>query len=167
MSSIYNAFQKFKRNKGIPTSSTIHVMGGKEYKPDTKEQTKQQNKSKKQLHLLIWKDFYSDFNSKIWISYRKNFESLSGHTSDSGWGCMYRTGQMILANTLSVLFLGRNFRLQEATDEQNKIFHRIISFFADEKEAPYSIHKISELGVEMGMQISEWYSPTMIVQIIK
>lgn len=75
--------------------------------------------------------FLDDFESKIWLTYRSNFRpipksqdpratsamsfsvrlksqfSQDGFTSDSGWGCMIRSGQNVLANTLLILRLGR------------------------------------------------------------
>lgn len=38
----------------------------------------------------------------IWITYRSNFPELmeSNHISDTGWGCMIRVGQMLLASAL-------------------------------------------------------------------
>lgn len=82
---------------------------------------------------LGWPEtFISDFESRIWITYRSNFDPIPkpqnydgnstitlgvrlrsqlmdphGFTSDTGWGCMIRSGQNLLANALSVLFLGR------------------------------------------------------------
>lgn len=81
------------------------------------------------------KAFLSDFGSRIWISYRSNFTPIpqaktpeatssmtlgvrlrshlmdpQGFTSDTGWGCMIRSGQSLLANTFSVLLLGRGKR---------------------------------------------------------
>jgi len=40
--------------------------------------------------------------STIWITYRNNFPELmeSKHISDTGWGCMIRVGQMLLASAL-------------------------------------------------------------------
>jgi hypothetical protein len=75
--------------------------------------------------------FLDDFESRIWMTYRSNFQPISksqdpraaaalsfavrirqlgqneGFTSDTGWGCMIRSGQSLLANTLSLIKLGR------------------------------------------------------------
>jgi cysteine protease ATG4 len=76
--------------------------------------------------------FLDDFESRIWLTYRSNFPAIpkskdpnaasamtfsvrlrsqlidsAGFTSDTGWGCMIRSGQSLLANALSALHLGR------------------------------------------------------------
>ena len=71
--------------------------------------------------------FLDDCESRIWLTYRSNFppikksseasmtlsvrlRSLADHqgfTSDTGWGCMIRSGQCLLANALASLRLGR------------------------------------------------------------
>ena len=76
--------------------------------------------------------FLDDFESKIWLTYRSAFPLIpksqdpkassamsismrikqqlantNGFSSDSGWGCMIRTGQTLLANALLINELGR------------------------------------------------------------
>lgn len=76
--------------------------------------------------------FLDDFESRIWMTYRSAFPPIArsadpnavtslsfamrlkaladpqaGFSSDTGWGCMVRSGQSLLANTLIICQLGR------------------------------------------------------------
>lgn len=76
--------------------------------------------------------FRDDFESKFWFTYRSDFPPIpksddpnaqhsmslgvkirsqfgntSGFTTDTGWGCMIRSGQSLLANALSMVRLGK------------------------------------------------------------
>ena len=87
----------------------------------------------KEYENTVWpEEFLDDFESRLWFTYRNNFPTIEessgardptasslsmrirthfvhggGFTSDTGWGCMIRSGQCLLANALAVLKLGR------------------------------------------------------------
>jgi hypothetical protein len=70
------------------------------------------------------REFRLDFYSRIWCTYRSQFEPIgnSDFTSDAGWGCMMRTGQSLLAQALLFHHIGRGKCHNGAIEEMNSPF---------------------------------------------
>ncbi|KAM0748846.1 hypothetical protein T439DRAFT_357999 [Meredithblackwellia eburnea MCA 4105] len=163
--------------------------------------------------------FYHDFYSRIGLTYRTGFPPIpcspssggglfnqlsmsigrgsSGRTSeglssDSGWGCMLRTGQSLLANALISVHLGRDWRRPlppvptPTTNGQGQTPHfsvppptplspshatytRIISLFLDDPSplAPFSVHRFALMGKQLGKEVGEWFGPSTAAGAIK
>lgn len=133
-------------------------------------------------------DFLDDLESRISLTYRNNFSPIAksadpaaasamsfstklrnlgnqgGFTSDTGWGCMIRSGQSLLANSLAVLKLGRDWRKGEKEEEHKKL----LALFADTPEAPFSIHKLVQHGAEAcGKHPGEWFGPSAAARCLQ
>jgi cysteine protease ATG4 len=133
--------------------------------------------------------FLDDFESRIWMTYRSGFAAIQksqdpkatatmsfrvrmqnlaspGFTSDTGFGCMIRSGQCILANALQILRLGRDWRWQDHTTDATHC--AILSLFADDARAPFSIHRFVEHGAAVcGKYPGEWFGPSAAARCIQ
>ncbi|KAL7648308.1 UNVERIFIED_CONTAM: hypothetical protein RMT77_000214 [Armadillidium vulgare] len=112
-------------------------------------------------------DLRSDFLTRIWLTYRRNFPLISDttFTSDKGWGCMLRCGQMVMAESLLRYHFGRDWKW--SPEEESKSYLRIISLFEDDRTQPFSIHQIAQIGVEFGKKVGEWYGPNTVAHVLK
>ncbi|KAL2135670.1 hypothetical protein VTI74DRAFT_7351 [Chaetomium olivicolor] len=133
--------------------------------------------------------FLDDFESRIWMTYRTGFDVIprstdpkatsalsfamrlktsfgdqTGFSSDTGWGCMIRSGQSLLANALLVSRLGRDWR--RATDPDGE--REILALFADDPRAPYSLHNFVKHGaISCGKYPGEWFGPSATARCIQ
>ncbi|KAF5677269.1 cysteine protease atg4 [Fusarium heterosporum] len=133
--------------------------------------------------------FINDFESRIWMTYRSEFEPIprsenpqatsslslsmrlksqlgdqSPFSSDSGWGCMIRSGQSLLANAITMVRLGRDWRQGQSLEEEC----RILRDFADDPKAPYSIHSFVRHGASAcGKYPGEWFGPSATARCIQ
>lgn len=167
-------------------------------------------KSQSSQALTEWpQEFLDDVESKLWFTYRTNFPvipcsrdgpssvnigrllrgsgvDLNGFTSDVGWGCMIRTSQSLLANSIVILQLGRDWRrpsLSNSTsmdvdtsndkhlspafvlDEKEA---KIVAMFADHPKCLFSVHNFVKHGeVACGKKPGEWFGPSAAASSIK
>lgn len=144
--------------------------------------------------------FLDDFESRIWMTYRSNFTPIprsqdpassssmsfsvrlrnlterEGFSSDTGWGCMIRSGQSLLANALIMLQLGREWRRPQAmtppastsSTSTTQTEAHILSLFADSPDAPFSIHRFVQHGASAcGKHPGQWFGPSATASCIK
>lgn len=119
--------------------------------------------------------FKRDFMSRIWMTYRREFPIMNGsnYTSDCGWGCMLRSGQMMLAQALVCHFLGRSWRFDVETQlhstHDDNLHRKILRWFGDSssRNCPFSIHTLVNLGTESGKKPGDWYGPNSVAHLLK
>jgi cysteine protease ATG4 len=126
------------------------------------------------------REFLEHFRSLLFCSYRKNFPPIVGthFSTDAGWGCMLRTGQMMLARTILVLLYGADWRLSDVdVSSPYSPYRRVVRWFTDEpNDAPFSIHQLlavqrsarTHAGVEqMKLSAGSWFTPTEVSCILR
>ncbi|TID29970.1 hypothetical protein CANINC_001481 [Pichia inconspicua] len=91
-----------------------------------------------------------------------------GFTTDSGWGCMIRTSQSLVANSLLICRLGRSWRICDSTVEELETHWNIIAQFADTPEAVFSIHNfVAYANKHCGTKVGEWFGPSNAAKSIQ
>ena len=107
--------------------------------------------------------FLERWNSFLWVTYRKEFDSMKsanderGYTSDAGWGCALRSGQMLLAETVSRHLPGLPFE-------------RLVSLFRSSAslDAAFSVHRMTACGeIGYAKHPGEWFGPSTVSCILR
>ncbi|XP_050713905.1 cysteine protease ATG4D-like isoform X2 [Eriocheir sinensis] len=119
--------------------------------------------------------FKRHFHTLVWCTYRRQFPTLqdSSLTTDCGWGCMLRSGQMMIATALIRHFLGPEWRHDKKhndVDSPQELVHRsIIRWFGDSPSphCPLSLHNLVHLGHKLGKRAGDWYGPASVAYIFK
>ncbi|XP_070195605.1 cysteine protease ATG4D-like [Littorina saxatilis] len=117
-------------------------------------------------------EFQKDFTSRLWFTYRREFSPIGSAkmTTDCGWGCMMRSGQMMMAQGLVEHFLGRDWKVYSEQKPEDLAFYReIIRWFGDHPsdKMPFSLHRLVELGTSVGKMPGDWYGPASVAHIFR
>lgn len=67
--------------------------------------------------------------------------------------------------SFNIYLKGRDWTWESSTSDETYL--RILSLFEDHKCATFSLHIMSQLGVDEGKQIGEWYGPNTVAQVIR
>jgi len=115
------------------------------------------------------RDLMCDIFTRFFFTYREGFPQIgeSGYTSDVGWGCMIRVGQMLLANTLLTHVFGREFRIR-AEDAPGTKHRKILKLFNDDdsRECKFSVHQLLRHAAVDGVKPGCWYGPTIVCRTL-
>jgi cysteine protease ATG4 len=113
---------------------------------------------------LITKDEDDVFSTLVRFTYRNSFQPISGTTltTDSGWGCCFRTGQSVLGQF--VLFLQRDHPSEYAAKFGDV---HPLSLFRDHPDAPFGIHRLVLEANNVGVSLGEWAKPSLLAQSIE
>ncbi|NXX81676.1 ATG4D protease, partial [Urocolius indicus] len=126
--------------------------------------------------------FRRDFSSRLWLTYRRGLSPplSTGLSTDCGWGCTLRSAQMLLAQGLILHLLGRGKwggHPQSLPDppqyppdrcqEVERRHRAIVTWFSDQPEAPFGIHRLVQLGTGAGKRAGDWYGPSLASHILR
>lgn len=124
-------------------------------------------------------EFVDDVRARFWFTYRTGFSpiprkakhsgansvsvSISDCTADTGFGCMIRAAQTLLANAIARIKLGRQWRCGQFRHTEAQI----LRMFADSPIAPFSIHKFIDHGAsKCHIPVGDWFGPSAASQSI-
>ena len=124
-------------------------------------------------------DLRRHIRSLFRFTYRRDFIMLHPYniTSDTGWGCMLRSAQMLIGYVFRRHYLGKEWRLPCDSEgnvllhkiRANKIYCDIIKWFTDYPgvEHYYSIHHLIQCGMRYDMLPGEWFGPNTAALVLK
>lgn len=130
------------------SAEVLIVLLGEVYAPDGKDFT----------------EFFIDYYSRIWLTYRIGFEAFTGTKiiSDCGWGCMLRTSQMMVAQAIIVNRFGRDWRWRRFSSDCDGGQIPILELFEDKVGSPLGIHRIMQIASELHGKkvVGRWFTPS-------
>ena len=102
----------------------------------------------------------NEIKSLLWITYRNNFKKLpqTNLTSDTHWGCVLRTSQMMMAESMKRISLWKKQR--KRTVDSCCVDGDILRHFLEDNKSMFSLEKIAVEGDILGKEIGKWFAPS-------
>jgi cysteine protease ATG4 len=102
------------------------------------------------------------------FTYRTGMPPLPGGlTTDVGWGCTLRSGQMLLARALTVQCLGPEWRWSDSSEQSSDVYAHILRLFNDAPESPCGLHALVRHGAPCGVKVGFWLGPHVVCNAIQ
>jgi cysteine protease ATG4 len=133
-----------------------------------------QDKTHKKERKRIFAKLKEAFQTVNWVTFRSDLESPilgSLYRSDAGWGCMIRTGQMLLLQALQRHVFDDNFRRDYLRrSDYMQEYLNLLRLFQDNgsgEDFAFSLHNVAEEGAKLGRKPGDWYGPQAIMLVLK
>lgn len=115
-----------------------------------------------------------DESSLFWFTYRSDFPQLAPYsfTTDAGWGCMLRSAQMMLGQTLRMHYQTREWRPPRSLSKRrlDPFVRRVLTWMADfpsKTENVYSLHNMVAAGIAQYQVLpGEWWGPGTVSHVL-
>lgn len=118
-------------------------------------------------------DVRNHSRSLLRFTYRSHFPALAPYpyTNDAGWGCMLRSAQMLIGQTMQRHYLGREWRIPNTTSmlRADKDYCNIVRWCTDYPgpSCIYAIHHIIQCGMVYDKLPGEWYGPSTASLVLR
>lgn len=115
-----------------------------------------------------------DESSLFWFTYRFDFPQLAPYsfTTDAGWGCMLRSAQMMLGQTLRMHYQTREWQPPQSLAKRrlDPFIRRVLTWMADfpsKSENVYSLHNMVAAGIAQYQVLpGEWWGPGTVSHVL-
>ena len=130
----------------------------------------------------IFSDSYTTFQeidirnhsrSLLRFTYRSHFPALApySYTSDAGWGCMLRSAQMLIGQTMQRHYLGQDWRIPSTTStlRADEDYCNIVRWCTDYPgpSCIYAIHHLIQCGMMYDKLPGEWFGPSTASLVLR